>query len=77
MKCIPKQSLEPSQPLLHEQALSTHVPLLLQSISFSHVNGTKMGKKKRCTYYLAKENIRVIMQLIVDNKNHRAEFSAS
>ena len=45
MNCIPKQTLEPSQPLLHEQALSTHVPLLLQSISFSHGEGTEMGKK--------------------------------
>ena len=67
MNCIPKQSLEPSQPLLHEQALSTQEPLLLQSISFSHGKGTEMGKK---SYYLAKENIMVIMQTLVDNKCH-------
>ena len=72
MKCIPKQSLEPSQPLLHEQALSTHVPLLLQSISFSHGKGTEMGKK---LYYLAKGNIRIIMQTLVDTNSYRAEFS--
>ena len=71
MKCIPKQSLEPSQPLLHEQALSTHVPLLLQSISFPHGKGTEIGKKMYC---LANENIRIIMQTLVTN-SYRAEFS--
>ena len=36
MNHIPRQRLDTSQPLLHEQVPSIQEPLLLQSISFSH-----------------------------------------
>ena len=41
MNLIPEQSLDPSQPLLHEQVPSMQAPLLLQSISFSHGDGAE------------------------------------
>ena len=44
MNHIPEQSLDPSQPLLHEQVPSMQVPLLLQSISFSHGDGAEREK---------------------------------
>ena len=44
MNCIPEQSLDPSQPLLHEQVPSMQVPLLLQSISLSHGDSSEREK---------------------------------
>ena len=41
---IPEQSLDPSQPLLHEQVPLMQAPLLLQSISFSHSDSAEREK---------------------------------
>ena len=69
MNHIPSQRLDPSQPLSHEQVPSIQVPLLLQSIPFSHGDGSE-GEK-----HILSVNSHFGQTLVDDS--HRAELSVN